>query len=237
MTAYMNRVEIEKIVNDLVDNPAYAGNLMNPLSVKAHVIGVADKSVQFAKEALGHYPFLTEAINPERMLVGGAGHDFGRVLKKNQNLHGLRSAKFIEEKGLRLNLTDNVSENRAIAQMARTHGFTYEEVLYVQEKSPEELNEFGSLEGAILIPHTLQEMIVTAADFYDNNGEWTNPQERIRSIRERYAPGTEYAKTGQAVAYAVKHGAAERVVKIFQFVEDLRQGKLDRKEVLKKVEQ
>lgn len=236
MVVYMNRAGIKKLVDDLVDNPQYTVNLMNPAFVKTHILGVADKSVQFAEEVLGHYPFLTGIINPERILVGGAGHDFGRPLKKNQNLHGLRSAKFIEERGLELRLTDDISENSVIAQMARTHGFTFEEVLYAQEKSPEELDEFGSLRGAVLIPYTLQELIVTAADFHDNNGEWTNPQKRIISIKERYSPGTDYAKTGQAIVYAVEHGAIERVAKICQFVDDLRQGKLTRKEIFGKIE-
>lgn len=220
----MNKNRIQTWARNLVE--ANPNTLNDPDNYIKHIGQVYDLAEGVVRNILARYPNIP-IISEEVSLASGL-HDIGRPLKKDQIFHGLRGANYTEKEGLEKGVATSLRDIYRIAQMFRSHGFTYE---FWQDPECAELkSEFEPLESALLVPRTWQEAIVTYSDLASHNGKRIKVEDRMSELLQRYENDSTY-QTGTVVKAAKT--AQNRVLELAERVEALEQGRLTEQDIVR----
>jgi len=204
----------------------------NPGNVDSQFLAHSKDSYVIASEIvekiISKYPPLSKKLNKREVALAAGLHDIGRPFQNNQLFHELRGAKYIEEHGLKIGISDNQETVNKIAQMFRPHLVVAEQ--FEDPENQGESNEFRPIDSLLLLPRTWQEKIVVYSELTNRNGKRMTIQERIDDLQERYSPGSDWAKSNPSVTRAMQKGIP-RVLSTCKKVEMLMQGKLTEQEI------
>jgi hypothetical protein len=207
------------------DNP---GNIREPDNYLSHLEDSYDNARQVIAEACSIYSGLKYKLDIDETSLAAELHDIARPLEKAQLFHELRGAEYIEKNGLKLGISDNPMTIVRIAQMFRSHFVVAEQ--FADKDNEEKRKEFEPLDLSLLFPRTWQEKIVVYSELTNINGQQISFENRIEDLQKRYTSGSEWAKTNPSLVDAMQSGL-ERVLKVCEDVQKLRQGKLSEEEI------
>lgn len=126
----------------------------------------------------------------EELAAAGCLHDIGRCLtkdKKEHTFHEIIGARYVEERGVELGITDSQEQCNRIAQSFRSHFVVYEQ--FRMGEYSQWLPGLNDTNPVLLLPKSWNELIIVYADFYadliDVNVKEVNFWERIADIKEK----------------------------------------------------
>lgn len=194
--------------------------LKNPEGIVNHIGDVYDNANAIFANIKKSYPNLP--IATDEIAIAAGLHDIGRpVSPPSQIFHELYSANWIEQNGLEKGIAKSQKDIYRIAQMVRSHGFTYE--FWTDELNKDSRKKFEPLDLALTVQRTWQEAIITYADLTSMGGERVTVQEILDDVYKRYSDDTKFKSDAFANATV---RAYPRMLEIAERVEALEQGKL-----------
>ena len=225
MAMIMNLEGVLRLAKRLVEeNPHNLNDSENYLLHLSDTYLIAEEIVN---GVIKIYPRLNERLISEEVSLAAGLHDIGRSLRKNQLFHELRGARYIEENGLEIGVTDSITDVYRIAQMFRPHYVVAEQ--FDDEENKEERKEFEPLDSRLLTPRTWQEAIVVYSELSNVHGGRIPIQKRIDDIWERYKD-PKLNSTNPSLLRCMKKGLP-RVLETCEAVQKLVEGKLSEKDI------
>jgi len=225
MKKLMELKEVIDLIKEIIET--HKENVQETEDYLAHSKESYKITEEIVEKILFYYPFLKERLNKREIALAAGLHDIGRPLKKDQLFHELRSARYIEEEGLKKGVANNLKDVYRIAQMIRPHGFVFEQFSMASEK---EKFEFKDLDTALLIPRTWQESIVLYSDMANRNGKRMFIKERLNEITKRYSLDGHWRTYNPSLQNAVEK-AKKRIYEVCDRVEKLSQGKIKKEKI------
>jgi len=227
MATIMNRKGILSLAKRLMDeNP---GNLNGPEDYLLHLSDSYLISGEIVDKVTKIYPKLSERLIKEEVSLAAGLHDVGRPLRKNQLFHELRGARYIEENGINIGVTDSIIDVYRIAQMFRSHYVVAEQ--FSDEANKEERKEFEPLDSRLLIPRTWQESIVVYSELSNVRGERISTQRRIDDMWKRYKD-PKLSSINPSLLRCMKKGLP-RIMETCEAVQKLAEGRLSEKDIVR----
>lgn len=223
MSEYLRKGDLKSILNRLADrNP---GNLGDINGYMAHCLDSYDLGGDSAADIHQRYGKAVRGFPiSEAMAIGGGVHDIGRPLRKNQQGHELRGAKFLRQHGVEAGIARNQQEADMYADWIQRHFLIYDEWKDSNNTGlREEYPEITDPEG-MLLPSAWPHLVIVAADLGNVGGRIIPYKERLDDLERRYPPET-------TVLGPVIKAGRPRVERYCKLVEKFRKGELSEKEI------
>jgi len=163
---------LEEMVNTHKDNFG-----TSPEKIMQHFSGTKRIAREIAKK-LG--------LSPDELAIAGLYHDTGRCFskdKKSHTFHEIIGARYIEEHGVELEITDSQEQCDRLAQALRSHAFVSEQ--FVMDEYNQWLPGLRDTNPNLLLPSSWNELIVTYADLTNANGQVLDFKERLADVKNR----------------------------------------------------
>ena len=223
----MNREGVLTLAKRLMEkNP---DNLNGPENYLLHLSDTYLIAKEVVDKITKIYQKLNEKLIKEEVSLAAGLHDVGRPLMKDQLFHELRGAKYIEENGIEIGVTNSMTDVYRIAQMFRPHYVIAEQ--FFDEENNEKRKEFEPLDSRLLVPRNWQEAIVVYSELSNVRGERIPIQKRIDDIWRRYSDPT-LSSTNTSLLRCMEKGLP-RVMETCEAVQKLIDGKLSEKEIVR----
>lgn len=220
----MKKNSINNLLRKLIDqNPDI---LYNPNGFLKHSLTSYDLAEKIIREVKQKYPEIP--LIQEEICTASGLHDIGRLLKKEQLFHELRSADYIEKCGVKNKITLTQKESVRIAQMVRSHGAVYE--CWTDYSLNKLKEEFREIDSTLLIPRTWQESIVCFIDMANLNGYIVSLERKMKEAMKRYK---NYSKMEYENCSRLLKRAEPRLKLVEQRVNKLRKGQFSKSEIYK----
>tara|TARA_Y100000310_G_scaffold329502_1_gene399494 strand:- start:280 stop:930 length:651 start_codon:yes stop_codon:yes gene_type:complete len=125
-------------------------------------------------------------LDPEEAFVAGIFHDLGRCLvrdKKDHTFHEIVGARYVEENGVELGITDSQEQADRIAQSLRSHFLVYEQ--FRASESQKWLPGLRDTNPELLLPSSWNEVMIVYADLTNVGGKRISFEQRLADIKQR----------------------------------------------------
>jgi len=229
----LEEAQKRKIIENLMADSRYNGNLGYPEGFLEHCRGSAEVMADVVDRAIFYFPDQFRQMDTEVMKTAAYLHDIGRILRKKQIFHELRGAEFIEDEGLNIGLADPNEKMDTLykfAQIIRPHFAVYEQ--FWMEEHKDDRKEFeGEMIQLLLVPSTWNESMLVYSDLSNLGGNRITPRERMEELESRCS-SSKGSREDELRLKAIKLGK-ERVLRICDSVDNLVTGNMDYRELNK----